>query len=143
MTQFKRVTPSLLFMNVFPLYSAFTYWYIAISDHSYWNTASLPIIKAATPKRTFQGTLDFTYSNSVYCKMIITGQRVRRFPSPYGKKEACHITISMIAVYWKNGDDLKEQLIINEMIDMKWIVIINDNWYYLIKNHPFNYKSHA
>lgn len=53
---------------------------------SYWNTASLPIIKAATPKRTFQGTLDFTYSNSVYCKMIITGQRVRRFPSPYGKK---------------------------------------------------------
>lgn len=84
--QLERVTPSLLFMNVFPLYSAFTYWYIAISDHSYWNTASLPIIKAATPKRTFQGTLDFTYSNSVYCKMIITGQRVRRFPSPYGKK---------------------------------------------------------
>lgn len=49
----------------------------------------------------------------------------------------------MIALYCKNGDDLKVKLIIKEMIDMKWIVIINDNWYYLIKNHPFNYKSHA
>lgn len=45
----------------------------------------------------------------------------------------------MIVVVWKNGDDLKVKLIIKEMIDIKWIVIIKDSWYYLIKNYFFNY----
>lgn len=43
-----------------------------------------------------------------------------------GKKEVCYIIISMILLYCKNGDDLKVKLIINEMIDIKWIVIIKD-----------------
>lgn len=101
-TEIDRYTLTFVY-RWFPLYLAYAYmyWYIAIY-HTYWYRTSLPITKAATPKRIFQGTLDFTYSNSVYCKAIITGHSVRRFPSPYGKKRHV-IAISIIAILEKWG----------------------------------------
>lgn len=107
-----------LFIDYFPLYLAYAYmyWYIAIY-HTYWYRTSLPITKAATPKRIFQGTLDFTYSNSVYCKAIITGHSVRRFPSPYGKKRHV-IAISIITV-------LKKCVWLESTVNYQWDIKMN------------------